>query len=212
MLKQKNFDYWDGAMALLRPWTFYVPDAGSELVVASVAPTTLSVGDSFTLVNSDGGGTWLPMPTSLYVDVTEASGTDLGMTIEVSGMNQFGELISETLVTAGGGDKMSSLCYARVDKVVLKAITAGASGDRVKIGFALANAKYGLPTRIRKFSTNAIQGNSGDYRDTVKGVYKNGADISSSTTVDPHACSVKAGTLAADDVIQVVFGPPHGAE
>ena len=139
MLKQKNFDYWDGAMALLRPWTFFVPDGDTDLIVTSVVPTTLSAGDELTLNNSNGGGTWTPMPVNIRFNPTEASGTDLAMTFEISGINQFGELTKETVSTSGSTDAFTANCYARVDKIVCTAVANAHASDTLTVGVSNVN-------------------------------------------------------------------------
>lgn len=204
--KYQNMDEWAVPMAATKPLTIVAPNHDTNGLVASVDPSGLSAGDELTLVRN-----WMPMPMSVYLTETDASGSTLLCTIEITGLDQFGVRQVETLEGSAAGSSTTDgvKIFTYVEKIVLKRIAGAASSDAILVGWSVGNGtKWGLPVKIRKSSTPGVANVSGgDFRDTVKRVFKEGAEVTSGITVNPLYSSIMlaSSSMAQDERIQVVL-------
>ena len=94
-------------------------------------------------------------PRNLLLTTTENSGSDLAVSALVTGKDQFGAPVSETIATTGGtGATAGSKIFATVTSVVLT-VTNGAASDVVSLGYVITNsntAKIGLPAKLGAYT------------------------------------------------------------
>lgn len=78
------------------------------------------------------------------------------LTLQIQGLNQFNEPVSELLVFSSATAAQTTMCYARVTSVTIAAMTGTpAAGDTVSIGYSTANP--GVPLLAKLDSTGSMK-------------------------------------------------------
>jgi|SRR6185369_5445434 len=86
---------------------------------------------------------------SLFVTVTMGGTPITALSLLISGLNQFNEAVSETLVYVATGTQQTTLCYKRITgcKIVLMTGTP-AAGDTVSLGYSLVAPRVPMLAKI----------------------------------------------------------------
>lgn len=176
--------------------------ANDAIVVASVDPTGVALGATFTLL-STASFAWARRVNMTITDAVFASA--LTITVRVTGI-RFGRVQSEVLTATSTSTTpvvvSSALVYDQVTSIVLTDKTNAAAGDAVKFG--IDGAVLGLTKPIAKVS---------DVKLLVKiAAGTEGAPTAvSSSTVDAAWSAIKGLTIAATDVYIVEYAL-HGED
>lgn len=110
----------------------------ANLIVASVDPSTLTVGQSLTLA-ATASAVALRVARKITLVLTDASGGGggLSVTVQING-NRFGKPISEnvtTTCTSGAATTVASTqVFDQVTSVVVRTLTSAAVGDALTVG------------------------------------------------------------------------------
>ena len=81
--------------------------------------------------------------------VTPAFSGLSALTLKISGLNQFGEAVSENLVFVAATAQQTTFCYTRVTAVTIVAMTGTpAAGDTVSLGYSLVNPRIPLLAKL----------------------------------------------------------------
>ena len=142
-------------------------------------------------------------PRNLLLTTTENSGSDLAVSAAITGEDQFGAPITETIATTGGtGTAAGSKIFAKVTAVALT-VTNGAASDVCSLGYVIAasdTAKIGLPAKIGAYTdikaVTQIDNGTAKMEETVTG------DVD--TTY--HAYMPNSDIVAEDDYV-ILFRP-----
>jgi hypothetical protein len=128
---------------------FAVAAADDDYLVDDADISAAVVGDALTLTAAADG--LLPWPDKITVKVTDASGTNLSLTVKLVGLSATGELQSESL-TANGTPTVgtSAKVYSQLISATITAIANKAASDKANIGFA--GIRMGLFHGIDKVS------------------------------------------------------------
>jgi hypothetical protein len=82
--------------------------------------------------------------------VTPAFSGLTALTLKLTGINQFGETVSENLVFAAATAQQTTLCYTRLTGCVIVAMTGTpAAGDTVSIGYSLVSPRLPLLAKLQ---------------------------------------------------------------
>lgn len=175
------------------------PGAGTAAVGTVAAGTGTS--GSLTLVAND-----LDYPRNLLVSPSGATST-----VVATGVNQFGEPVSETMSAASGATDAGTAIFSRVDSVTYtKSSTAGTIHLGVASGTAADSPLLGLPFKIGGTADvkRALWIDNG----TTKQLSVGGAAPSLIVNTDTHSVRVHvAGGIAAADDFVIWAKPTYDA-
>lgn len=171
-----------------------------NLVVASVDPSTLTVGQALTLA-ATASGVAFRVARKVTLVLTDASGGGggLSVTVEVFG-HRFGKAINErvtTTCTSGAATTVATTqVFDQVTAVVVRDITSAAATDALTVG--IDGTTLGLSKPIDKVNdVLSIQ-------KLVSGVEQSPIAISASTVDVANSAIVPGGTITAANDIFVV--------
>lgn len=95
------------------------------------------------------------------VFVTPAFSGLSALTLKITGLNQFGELVTENLVFAAATAQQTTICYTRIITCTIFAMTGTpAGGDTVSIGYSLVNPRLPLLAKLQATTSVKAVSNS----------------------------------------------------
>lgn len=119
-------------------------DANEHLTVGTNNLGSLAVGGS----PNNFAAFYTKNPQSLFLTPSIASGT---VTLLLTGLNQFNEVVSESIVVTSTTAQQTILCYRRLTSVVITAISAGATTgatDTLTIGYSLVGPRIPFMAKV----------------------------------------------------------------
>lgn len=206
-VNQKQLD----AASLLRLETVVIPNPRAttvNLFVASVDPSTLTVGQTLTLAATGTGMLRVGRKPTLVLTDASGGGGGLSVTVTFFGHrlgNPITETVSVTCTSGSATTGTSTKVFDQVTSVVVNAISTAATGDALTCG--ISGDGLGLPFTIDKV-TDVVA-----FYKIVSGVEQSPIAISS-TTIDIDNDSVNhGGTItAANDTFVIVAKRGVGAD
>lgn len=149
----------------VREWVVY-PASDTDMYLADGDPQLRIVGTELI-----GGGNPIPAPIlppncSVTFSYIDAAGTGSTMTFLISGQNQFGEAVSETLVIpTGAGTKRvhTMLAYRSILSIVVTATAGTDAADTLEVGYHAGDdtnrLRLGIPVKLNSgtFITNCTK-------------------------------------------------------
>lgn len=188
-------------MRLVTEFFVYPRAADTDYFVASVDPSTLTVGTACSLATLGAAGNidYARRVTLRIVDASYSANAALSVTVRITGQRN-GQLVTEDLTaTATSGAAVtttSSKLFDQVTQVLPLILSNTASGDDLQVG--ISGAALGLKYGIRSVTdvVSIIEWDSGTPQTPL---------TISSTYVDPTYDCIQGLTLAVTDIWKVTY-------
>jgi len=124
-----------------------IPDADHDRLVTAIAENDASwvAGANLSIKNNGFRNGW---PCSVNITTSGGAGT-CDSWVEISGLNQFSEKVTEKLhINTGAGTVISKWCYQRVDRITVLSVPGAPSTRNIEFGWTLVqNSLLALPWR-----------------------------------------------------------------
>lgn len=136
-------------------------------------------------------------PRNLEFVATDAAGTDLVVVCTITGKNQFGKTVSETVTlnNAGSFTDSTDWCYSSITSIDLTTLTNKAASDVLNVGLG---DRIGLP-----FHLNNVDEVLAIVQAPTAATAATAAVAGSATYVDLTYSCIKGLTLTAADTVHV---------